>query len=161
MAVIPVSNVAEPGVTNADRSREMETERVGELASGFKVDAVLAIYANQHAANYSVKKFARSFGKRSAEFNARLKELSIENGFSLPVEIIPDHEKSLGIMKGKRKALFDGAYLNFMAKHLELRKTAVKWLEENSQTPELSDFSKEYAAYLNDAAKQITRLASA
>lgn len=149
MAIIPLPNAGgkeEPKEDTKEDKGEMLKAGLASIESGFMVDAILTIYAGQHAASPAVKNFAKSFGRESAKARSTFKELCSKNQLTLPLKLTSAHESALGNLKGKRKADFDKAYNAFIEQMLEDRKEVLYQLKSAETAPDLKEFAGSYAA---------------
>ncbi len=140
---------------------ETSVERsIGILSSGFKVDAVLALYADQHSASPAVKRFTRSLADKSSSQGLRLRDLDSAFNFPVSAEISSSHKKQLSLLRGKRKKIFDDAYAGFIADHLTERRKAAEELIVSAEDRSVKGFSEDYLKFLLKSESKLKQLTS-
>jgi predicted outer membrane protein len=144
MAIIPLSATAGPEMHKEDGSETFEAN-MASIESGFMVDAILAVYADQHAASPAVRQYAKSLGRESARLRSSFKEICNKNGFVLPLNLTPGNVSALESLKGKRNAEFDKCYRTFIEQMLKERKDALAQVSSAEVVPDLKGFASSYA----------------
>lgn len=107
----------EANSTPADQTKgsgNEATDFVTKAASGGLLEVKLGELAEKNAQNQRVKNFGKMMVTDHSKANDELKSLASSNKVAVPSALLPDHQKHYDMLKDKKGADFDKAYMDMM-----------------------------------------------